>query len=368
MKEKEKGKIQSVTIENFTCFENVHLDFSKGINLFIGENGTGKTHVLKALYAMLRKNPDFESIKLTSEKNGQKGLEYGYSTLLNFGEVFKDVNCSRNSSDKYTIDIRFENNEVVNFEFKSKNNSVHEFEAKFLPLQDNPKFLHNLKPLFIPSTEMLSWFKGFVPAYEQRENGFDATFYDLGKALSLLPLRDNVIPNKKEMLELIEQTTNILVTQVNGEFYVSVKEKDSKAFNSSRVASGINKLAQMIYLIRNGSLTKDTILFWDEPEVNLNPKYIRLVADFLMALAKAGVQIFIATHDYLLAHYLSTKADYREVTDAPPMKFFAFYKENNASQVESGESLAEIQNNTLLDEYAALYDMEGQLFSESLKK
>ena len=368
MKEKEKGKIQSVTIENFTCFENVHLDFSKGINLFIGENGTGKTHVLKALYAMLRKNPDFESIKLTSEKNGQKGLEYGYSTLLNFGEVFKDVNCSRNSSDKYTIDIRFENNEVVNFEFKSKNNSVHEFEAKFLPLQDNPKFLHNLKPLFIPSTEMLSWFKGFVPAYEQRENGFDATFYDLGKALSLLPLRDNVIPNKKEMLELIEQTTNILVTQVNGEFYVSVKEKDSKAFNSSRVASGINKLAQMIYLIRNGSLTKDTILFWDEPEVNLNPKYIRLVADFLMALAKAGVQIFVATHDYLLAHYLSTKADYREVTNAPPMKFFAFTKGEGGTQVEDAESLAGIQNNTLLDEYADLYELESDLFMQTMKK
>ena len=237
-----------------------------------------------------------------------------------------------------------------------------------LPLKDDLKFLHNLRPLFIPSTEMLSWFKGFVPAYEQRENGFDATFYDLGKALSLLPLRDNVIANKKEMLELIENTTNIIVTQVNGEFYVNVKEKDSRPFNSSRVASGINKLAQMIYLIRNGSLTKDTILFWDEPEVNLNPKYIRLVADFLMALAKAGVQIFVATHDYLLAHYLSTKADYREVTDAPPMKFFAFTKGKGGTEVEYAESLSGIQNNTLLDEYADLYELESDLFRQTMKK
>ena len=366
MKEKEKGKIQSVTIENFTCFEKVHLDFSTGINLFIGENGTGKTHVLKALYAMLRKNPSFESIKLTLEQNGEKGLEYEYSTLSNIEEVFKDVDCSRDKSNKYTIDIKFDNNGVVNFKFNFK--SSQGFRRTNVPLQDNPKFLDNLKPLFIPSAEMLSWFKGFVPAYEQRENGFDATFYDLGKALSLLPLRDNVIPNKKEMLELIEETTNILVTQVNGEFYVSVKEKDSKAFNSSRVASGINKLAQMIYLIRNGSLTKDTILFWDEPEVNLNPKYIRLVADFLMALAKAGVQIFVATHDYLLAHYLSTKADYREVTDAPPMKFFAFTKGEGGTEVEDAESLAGIQNNTLLDEYADLYELESDLFRQTMKK
>ena len=365
MKEKEKGKIKSVTIENFTCFEKVHLDFSTGINLFIGENGTGKTHVLKAMYAMLRKNPIVESIQLTSDKNGQKGSKFNYSTHLNIEDVFKDANCSRDKRNKYTIDIKFDNNEVVSFGLNSTKDG---FESIFLPLQEDTNFLYNLKPLFIPSTEMLSWFKGFVPAYEQRESGFDATFYDLGKALSLLPLRENIIPNKKEMLELIEETTNILVTQVNGEFYVSVKEKDSKAFNASRVASGINKLAQMIYLIRNGTLTKDTILFWDEPEVNLNPKYIRLVADFLMALAKAGVQIFVATHDYLLAHYLSTKADYREVTDAPPMKFFAFTKGEGGTQVEDADSLAGIQNNTLLDEYADLYELESDLFRQTMKK
>lgn len=367
MKEIEKGKIQSVTIENFTCFEKVHLDFSTGINLFIGENGTGKTHVLKVMYAMLRKNPIHKPLKLTSGKNGSKDSGYGFATILNFQEVFKDAECSRGNSDKYAIDIRFGNNQVIKFELNSKKDKFHG-KFLFLPHQDDPKFLHDIKPLFIPSTEMLSWFKGFVPAYDQRENGFDATFYDLGKALSLLPFRENAIPNKKEMLDLIENTTGIIVTQLNGEFYVNVKEKDSKAFNSSRVASGINKLAQMIYLIRNGSLTKDTILFWDEPEVNLNPKYIRLVADFLMALAKAGVQIFVATHDYLLAHYLSTKADYREVTDAPPMKFFAFTKGEGGTEVEHADSLAGIQNNTLLDEYAGLYDMEGQLFSESLKK
>ena len=363
MKEKEKSKIQSITIKHFTCFENVHLDFSTGINVFIGENGTGKTHVLKAMYAMLRKNPNFESIKLISEKNGQEGSEYGYAAFLNFEEVFKGPFISGNDSGQYAIDIKFENNKVVNFEFDGD-------QIKFLLLQDDPKFLYSLKPLFIPSTEMLSWFKGFVPAYEQRENGFDATFYDLGKALSLLPFRDDAIPNKKEMLELIENTTNIFVVQLNGEFYVGSKEGHSMHtdFSSSRTASGINKLAQMIYLIRNGSLTKDTILFWDEPEVNLNPKYIRLVADFLMSLAKAGVQIFIATHDYLLAHYLSTKADYREVTDAPPMKFFAFTKGDRGTDVEDADSLAGIQNNTLLDEYADLYELESDLFRQTMKK
>ena len=53
MSEQDKGKIQALTVQNFTCFEDVSFEFSTGINVFIGENGTGKTHILKLLYALL---------------------------------------------------------------------------------------------------------------------------------------------------------------------------------------------------------------------------------------------------------------------------------------------------------------------------
>lgn len=35
----------------FTAFERLELDLSPGINVFIGTNGTGKTHLMKAAYA-----------------------------------------------------------------------------------------------------------------------------------------------------------------------------------------------------------------------------------------------------------------------------------------------------------------------------
>ncbi|MEK7257758.1 MAG: AAA family ATPase, partial [Bacteroidota bacterium] len=44
------NKIKRLELENFTCFGKVGMDFSPGINVFIGENGTGKTHLLKVLY------------------------------------------------------------------------------------------------------------------------------------------------------------------------------------------------------------------------------------------------------------------------------------------------------------------------------
>jgi len=45
--------ISRLQLKHFTAFTNVQFDFVDGVNAVIGENGTGKTHLLKALYAML---------------------------------------------------------------------------------------------------------------------------------------------------------------------------------------------------------------------------------------------------------------------------------------------------------------------------
>ena len=42
--------LKSLVLENFTVFPSAHFDFSPGINAFVGENGTGKTHLLKVAY------------------------------------------------------------------------------------------------------------------------------------------------------------------------------------------------------------------------------------------------------------------------------------------------------------------------------
>ena len=38
------------------------------------------------------------------------------------------------------------------------------------------------------------------------------------------------------------------------------------------LAEGLRKLGLLWLLIRNGSLKPGAVLFWDEPETNLNPK------------------------------------------------------------------------------------------------
>ena len=43
--------ITRVKLENFTVFESLDLEPSPGINVLVGANGTGKTHLLKVCYA-----------------------------------------------------------------------------------------------------------------------------------------------------------------------------------------------------------------------------------------------------------------------------------------------------------------------------
>lgn len=44
-------KLSQLKLENITVFNQLDLKLDSGINIFIGENGTGKTHILKLLYS-----------------------------------------------------------------------------------------------------------------------------------------------------------------------------------------------------------------------------------------------------------------------------------------------------------------------------
>ena len=54
------------------------------------------------------------------------------------------------------------------------------------------------------------------------------------------------------------------------------------------VSEGYRKLATILYLISSGSLNKNSILFWDEPETNMNPKMAKSIVEAIVELAKNG--------------------------------------------------------------------------------
>ena len=81
------------------------------------------------------------------------------------------------------------------------------------------------------------------------------------------------------------------------------------------LAEGLRKLGLLWLLIQNGTLTEGSILFWDEPETNLNPKLFGPVVEILLELQRQGVQIFVSTHDYLILKQLDLQT--RTTTGSP---------------------------------------------------
>ena len=45
--------IKHITVKNFRCFENLEFDLNPDINIFVGNNGSGKSAVLDAIAAAM---------------------------------------------------------------------------------------------------------------------------------------------------------------------------------------------------------------------------------------------------------------------------------------------------------------------------
>ena len=45
--------LKKISLQNFTVFTSEELDFGKQLNVVVGENGAGKSHLLKIAYSVL---------------------------------------------------------------------------------------------------------------------------------------------------------------------------------------------------------------------------------------------------------------------------------------------------------------------------
>ena len=341
--------IDNITLTGFTSFIDNNFSFVDGVNVLIGKNGTGKTHVLKCLASALQARHEFLARKTTSKE------QFEYTLAENITHYFKPdfignlVNKSMVAG-KAFVKVTVDDKDLAfSFSATSKTTVKIEKDDKWGECQF----------IYVPPREMLSLFEGFIGLSSKRELSFDQTYINLAHSLALPVLRDMESNPLKPAIELLERELGFKVLQMNGRFYIQTAEGNMEAH---LVAEGLRKLASILYLILNGEINANTVLFWDEPESNLNPALIRVVAEFIRELQKCGLQIFIATHDYLLTHMLSLYSEYKEYTSAC-VRFFGLHKEESKIGIEEGDTLAAIQNNPILEEYAAFYDLEQKYMS-----
>ena len=333
-------RAERLQLKDFTVFAEANFEFSPGLNVFIGANATGKSHVLKVLYSITR----------SEEAMGPTEKERTLGKLRKTFRPEVPTSLVRHGAHRGIVVAQADFGNVV------------------MELPGSSIVENSTRPggvaVFVPANEVLSMYPSFVAAYERRELSFDETVRDLCVDLSATLLRSAATPVLEDLLAELDHAVGGKTVLRGEKFYVLLS--DVWSLETPMLAEGLRKLASISHLIRNGSLAEKSILFWDEPEANINPKLIPTVARALLALASAGVQVFIATHDFLLSNELSLLAEYEtnEAKQAAP-KFFAFSKANSTApvEVESGATLADLRHNPILEEFAAHYDREHRLFA-----
>lgn len=317
--------LKSLHVKNFTVFEDAKFDFGPGLNVIVGANGTGKSHVLKVGYAV-------ESLAASSKRVDKEGIgrSTSFDWMLSLRSSLSELFLTKpayhlNSLVRYSQKQSARGHATVCAYFETDKNEFgqpldfgifpNEDRAAAVGLSSSPTAIKNTQaaPVLLPAKEVLSFYRGFGSILRKFELQFDRTYLDLWDALALPPLRTQP-PIIKEVLEPAMQGRIVL----EGEEFVFYPLHGEK-LEINMVAEGVRKLGMLSVLLANGSLTPDTTLFWDEPEANLNPQLIKKLAEILVLLARQKFQIVLATHSLFLMRELHVLAQQAST----PIQYFS---------------------------------------------
>jgi predicted ATPase len=311
--------LKRLHLQNFTVFADADFEFGPGLNVLVGTNGTGKSHVLKVGYAIAQAVASAQQTKRSNpEANFDLLLTFGLSTR--FSNVFLP-----GTQNKLVRNTAKEDARVVSIFDKKETGLVFrivhsEQEVNSTGVEQN--FLDSASdigmPVFIPAKEILSLMPDIVGISEKNSSVFDSTYSDLAKQLTIRAAQ-NPTELTQQLITSWAGLMNGTIQSEDGRFYFHPTQGGK--FRVGLAAEGFRKLGTLIHLLANDTLSPQTTLFWDEPESNLNPALLRTLAAILAELARQGFQIILATHSTDLLkefHILSRQKD----AESLPIKYF----------------------------------------------
>lgn len=328
------------------------------INVIIGKNDTGKTGLLKLLYATVK------SLEIYSLKAKQSDVVFkkelsdklldtfmprknGLGDLVQKGNKEKlDVNITiKDNNGKYMQDVYFSFGDRTE---KSISTCIEHVE----PLANS-----TINALFVPAKEVLT---AFNDIRNIRDNfygvGFDDTYLDLIKALSLETTKGRVSNELSNVNKSLEELFEGKIEQTGQKDQPFVFKRGNQQFAMQQTSEGIKKIGILTTLITNRQLGKGTILFMDEPETALHPDAVRQMVEMLVAMSKAGVQIFLASHSYFVIKQLTICAK----RDDLHINCWNLKREMGQPVSNSFHDLIDgiLPSNSIIDEALKMYDDE----------
>ncbi len=328
--------ITRLKFQRFTAFEEFEFRPSQGINVLVGANGTGKTHLMKVAYSAC-------DVSKTGGSFAEKLVRVFMPSRRSIGRLVKrrgeSSTCTVSvSRGKRKIEARFSN---------------HTKSANATRLSGASRW--NADPVecvYIPVKEMLANAPGFRSLYSQREICFEEIYDDIVARAYIPALRGPTDRERKKLLTRLQEIVAGKIVIENEEFFLRNKEG---RLEFSLLAEGMRKLGLLWLLIQNGTLLSGSVLFWDEPETNLNPKLFEPVIGILLELQRRGVQIFIATHDYAILKELDLQGSSQD-----HLVFHSLYRQSDSGEIacHTARAYLDIHPNTIAEAFTDLYDRE----------
>ena len=344
--------LEKIKFEKFTAFEKLEVMFSPGINIFVGENGTGKTHILKAAYA---------ACDIAKSKGGfaEKINNVFYPSGKQIGRLVKRSSVSSNGS--LEVVRRLDNGKKIALRLSLSNHTTRPDKAK---ISGSPKAWTEspTEAAYIPVKDMMANAPGFRSLYEEREIHFEEIYVDIIRK-AFLPLRKGPTDKpRRHLLESLQEAMDGKVVAKNEEFFLRSKHGE---LEFTLLAEGFRKMGLLWILIQNGTLLNGSVLFWDEPETNLNPRLMKTVVGILLEFQRLGVQLFLTTHDYVILKEFDLKAKKDD-----KILFHSLYRTKDTGEIEvaSTDDYLKLSPNAIDDTFGSIVDREIEKSMEGLGK
>lgn len=377
--------IAGIEIENFTAFGKLDIPLSPRINVIIGSNGTGKTHLLKAIYTLAIASQPPSEVE-GSEKHTDTQLTKKLLRVFSPGESKISELWARGASGGTRMCLKGSDDTQVAISFNRR--------SKDVQLETDARSEAQSRPVFIPTKEVLSLVRAMQDANHDRatvEMIFDDTYLDLAALLTTPSFEDEAAS-----LEEDPRLSNIvreLVSLVGGRYrwtngggfqfepgtYEERADPDRsraktaqmyqdstvlrfvarsrESFSSGMTAEGYRKIGVLHRLLCNGSINPGNtgVLLWDEPEANLNPALMKEVVQVLLELSRNGQQIILATHDYVLLKWFDLLMD-KGKEDHIQFHVLCRDAETDRLTIETSENYSLISKTAISDTFAELFD------------
>lgn len=333
--------LKSAEFQSFTTVPNGVWQFADGLNIITGENGLGKSHVLKALYTMLKVQSG------RPEDLFKSNLEKAYAEKLvrvmrpeSLGRLVKRKQGRARCEIRLVMKQGKESSEI-GFASNAKS-QVEVLKA--------PETALTRSPVYLPTRELMTLCPWFLNLYDNYHLEFEETWRDTVSLLGAPSVKGPREIRAAQLIAPLEQAMGgkVEMDAPSGRFYLRVTGEGS--MEMPLVAEGIRKFAMLARLINTGVLLGHGYLFWDEPETNLNPKLMRTLAQCIVHLADQGIQVFIATHSLFLLREFEILLANRDRREGVAARYFGLHLQEQTVALTQSSDLSDIGPVTSLDE------------------